>query len=98
MAGELWAIEGDPNEHGEGYLIANKDASPRTVKINKIPVIVVETEAEPDLLGHVVPLVNTDTGSGTVNCYGKPVHRNNDLRKCGAKTVVDKQSTVKVGG
>jgi len=46
---------------------------------------------------HPVPPTDTAEGSGTVFCYGAPVHRNGDLRKCGATTVVTGQSTVKVG-
>jgi uncharacterized Zn-binding protein involved in type VI secretion len=97
MANEYWAVEGDPNNHGNGQLIANLDSSPRTVKINNLYVIVVESEAEPDDFGHIVPDVNAITGSGTVKCYGKPVHRQSDERRCGAITIAKGQKTVLVG-
>lgn len=94
---ELWAVEGDQNSHGGGNLNADGDSSPQTIKINGKPVIVHESTAEADDLGHPLPPTDTAEGSGTVFCYGAPVHRNGDLRKCGATTVVTGQSTVKVG-
>jgi uncharacterized Zn-binding protein involved in type VI secretion len=95
---ELWAVEGDPNTHGGGELIA---ANPQTVFIDGIPVIEHSDPANPDSL--CVPLgpphcnPATANGSGTVFVYGNPVHRNNDDRVCGAKTTVTNQSTVFVG-
>lgn len=99
MANELWAVEMDPNDHGEGWLLAEGASSPQTVKIgpSKRNAIVHESPAFPDLYGHDVPLVNTKTHSGTVFCYGSPVHRQSDERKCGAFTIVKGQSTVFVG-
>lgn len=94
---ELWAVEGDPNTHGGGNLIA---ANPQTVFVNGIPVIEHEDPAFPDGLCPAAPHCspNTAEGSSTVFVYGKPVHRNNDDRVCGAKTIVTNQSTVFVGG
>lgn len=96
---ELWAVQGDPNTHGAGELIAS---NPQTVFINGIPVIEVQDDSNPDNLCPPVgePHCNpfSVSGSGTVFVYGNPVHRNNDSRVCGAKTVVTNQSTVFVGG
>lgn len=67
---KLWAVEGDPNTHGNGQLIA----SGSTVRINNIPVIVVGDQASPDNLCETIgpPHCNpfATTGSGTVTCYG----------------------------
>jgi uncharacterized Zn-binding protein involved in type VI secretion len=95
---ELWAVEGDQNSHGGGELIAGGASSPGTVKINGKKVIVHESPAAGDDLGHPLPPTDTAAGSGTVFCYGAPVHRNNDPRQCGAVTEVTGQSTIKVGG
>ena len=70
VAGKLWAVEGDPNTHGNGQLIATFN----TVKINGKSVIVVGDQASPDdlclLLGppHCNPFATT--GSPDVFCYG----------------------------
>lgn len=95
--GELCAVDGDINSHGAGSLIAAGDSSPQTVKINGKSVIVHLSPANPDLLGHPLPPTSTSNGSGSVNYYGKPAHRNNDQRQCGALTIVVGQSTVKAG-
>lgn len=94
---ELWAVKGDPNSHGGGELNADGNSSPQTVKINGKFVIVHESTAAGDDLGHPLPPTDTAEGSGTVFCYGSPVHRHGDSRKCGATTNVTGQSTVKVG-
>jgi uncharacterized Zn-binding protein involved in type VI secretion len=94
---KLWAVEGDPNSHGDGELIADGDSSPGTVKINGKKVIVHKSTAEPDNLGHPLPPTDTAEGSGTVFCYGAPAHREDDRRECGATTIVTGQSTVKIG-
>lgn len=96
---ESWlvAVDGDPNDHGGGELIAD---NPQTVFINFIPVIEHEDPAEPDSLcppgSHCNP--KTDNGSGTVRVYTKPLHRMNDDRICGALTVVELQNNVFAGG
>lgn len=91
----LWAIEGDINTHGAGDLIAD---NPKTVFINKIPVIEHEDPAAPDSLCYVsgAPHCSPDTAEGSPNVfvYGKPVHRHDDSRICGATTIVINQSTV----
>jgi uncharacterized Zn-binding protein involved in type VI secretion len=90
---ELWAVDGDPNTHGGGGLIAGHGS---TVKINGLAVIVHGPDlANADDLDDPNP--DTAAGSGTVKCYGFPVHRNGDLRTCGATTTVVGQGTVKVG-
>lgn len=94
---ELCAVEGDENTHGGGALQADGDSSPRTVKINGEPIIVHESPAEPDGFDHPLPPTSTATGSTTVFCYGKPIHRNLDLRQCGATTIAKGQSTVYIG-
>jgi uncharacterized Zn-binding protein involved in type VI secretion len=96
MSWELWAVEGDPNTHGGGDLIAE---NPRTVFVENIEVIEHQDPAQPDNLcpggSHCNPA--TANGSSTVFVYNNPVHRNNDSRVCGAVTVVTNQSTVFVG-
>ena len=91
----LWAVEGDPNTHGAGTLIAS---NPQTVFINNIPVIEVQDNSNPDNLCPPVgePHCNpySTSGSGDVFVYNNPVHRHDDSRVCGAKTVVQNQSTV----
>jgi hypothetical protein len=95
---KLWAVDGDENSHGGGKLIVGGASAPATVKINGKSVIVHQSPAGPDDLGHPPPPTDTANGSGTVSCYGAPVHRQDDLRECGATTIVSGQSTVKVGG
>lgn len=93
---ELWAVDNDPNEHGEGRLIVEGE---KTVFINNKPVVTHETRGRPDNSGHVEPETNTKSGSwsSTVFAYNKHSHRKNDQRNCGAKTVVEGQDTVFVG-
>jgi uncharacterized Zn-binding protein involved in type VI secretion len=93
---QLWAVEGDPNSHGGGDLIAS---NPKTVYINNISVIEHEDPANADSLcdsdAHCSP--STSSGSSTVFVYGNPVHRNGDSRVCGATTIVNLQNTVFCG-
>ena len=89
---EKVAVEGDKCDHGEG---AFKTPSKTSVKIEGKPVIVIDDEAYPDSQNHTDTQANT--GSGKVFVYGKKLHRNNDLRHCGAKTVVTGQSKVDCG-
>ena len=95
---KLWAVDGDPNTHGGGELIVSGASSPDTVKINGKSIIVHKSPAQPDNLGHPLPQTATAAGSGTVFCYGSPVHRQDDPRDCGATTIVLGQSTVFIGG
>ena len=91
----LWAVEGDTNTHGNGALIAT---NPKTVFINNIPVIEVQDDSNPDNLCFIdgPPHCNpfSTEGSANVFVYNNPVHRNDDDRVCGAKTIVINQSTV----
>lgn len=93
---ELWAVDNDPDDHGEGRLIVE---GPKTVKIQGKPVVTHETRAGGDNAGHVPPSTHTKSGSWSesVFAYNRHAHRNKDERNCGAKTVVEGQSTVKVG-
>lgn len=95
----LVALEGDPNTHGSGGLIAG---NPKTVRIGGIPVIEHADPAQPDSLcfSSGPPHCNPGTagGSSSVFVYNNPIHRNNDARVCGATTVVESQGTVFAGG
>lgn len=92
MSKELWAVEGDPNSHGEGRF---RTPANTTVKINNKNVIVKGDHAYGDNALHPDPIA--EGSSGTVYAYNIKVHRNNDTRNCGALTVVEGQSTVFVG-
>ena len=92
MAAELWAVEGDPDDHGEGRF---KEPEKKTVFINKKPVIVKGDHAYGDSAGHPDPIA--ETTSDTVYAYGIKIHRINDQRDCGAKTVQKGNDTVFVG-
>jgi uncharacterized Zn-binding protein involved in type VI secretion len=86
----LCSVQGDPNTHGAGELIAT---NPQTVFINSQPVIIHGPDhASGDEDDHDDPM--TAEGSPNVYCYGSPVHRQNDPRDCGAVTVVEGQFTV----
>ena len=70
--GKLWAVNGDPNSHGGGDLIAGHGLK---VKIEGKPVIVHTADSAqpddkclPDGPPHCSP--NTAEGSPNVNCYG----------------------------
>jgi zinc D-Ala-D-Ala carboxypeptidase len=93
---KLWAVQGDPNTHSGGQLIAE---NPQTVFVNSIPVIEHEDPAQPDSLCPASPHCNPKTAEGapSVFVYSNPVHRHDDDRICGATTVVELQSTVFVG-
>jgi len=96
MSEELWAVKNDPNTHAGGALIPQ---NPRTVYIEGNNVIEYSDPAFPDALCPAAPHCNPASaeGSASVFVYGNPVHRNNDLRICGAKTIVQNQSTVWAG-
>ena len=93
---KLWAVQGDPNTHSGGQLIA---ANPQTVFVNSIPVIEHEDPAQPDSLCPASPHCNPKTAEGapSVFVYSNPVHRHDDDRICGATTVVELQTNVFVG-
>jgi hypothetical protein len=90
----LCAVEGDPNTHSSGELIA---ANPRTVYINYIPVIDHAPDpAHPDGLCPGDHHCNPETAEGSPNVfyYYNPVHRHDDQRICSALTVVVLQNDV----
>lgn len=89
----LVATEGDPNTHGGGGLIAG---NPQTVLINNIPVIEYSDPAVPDSLCPLPPHCNPASASGSENVfvYSNPIHRQQDIRVCGATTVVGNQNNV----
>ena len=93
----LVAVEGDENTHGGGALTAAGGSSPQKVTINGKAVIAHPSPAEPDLLGHPLPPTGTAAGSDKVTVYGLPVHRDGDLRECGATTIVTGQGKVSIG-
>jgi len=66
IEGELWAVEGDENDHGGGELISIVGSD---VTIEGKLVIVVGDTASPDDLLHEPPLVDPSTGSDSVSCY-----------------------------
>ncbi len=90
----LCAVEGDPNSHGGGELIAE---NPQTVFINNIPVIdhapdPAQADSYCPAPGHCNP--ETAEGSPNVFYYFNPVHRMEDERICGATTIVELQYNV----
>ncbi len=90
----LVALVGDKNDHGEGAL----QTPPQTkFKIGGKLVTTVDTVAEVDLLDHPTGQTNSSSGSSKWNIGGKALHRHNDGRYCGAKTVVTSQTKFNVG-
>lgn len=89
----LWAVDGDPNSHGAGGLVASG-----SVYINNTLVTHIGTDSAPDILcpivggAHCSPVAAA--GSDDVYVYGIASHRNGDARSCGAGTVVEGQDTV----
>jgi uncharacterized Zn-binding protein involved in type VI secretion len=69
IGGQLWAVQNDQNNHGNGGLIA----SGTTVKIGGKAVIAVGDTANPDTLCFTIggPHCNPSatSGAGTVSCY-----------------------------
>jgi len=63
VEGKLFSVNGDPNTHGSGALIA----SGTTVSVNEKPVIIIGDNASTDSLAHTNP--SAATGSGTVSAY-----------------------------
>lgn len=63
VEGNLFSVDGDPNTHGGGALIATGT----TVKINDKAIIVVGDPAQTDSFSHPNP--SAAAGSGTVSCY-----------------------------
>lgn len=95
MAGKKVAVEGDESDHGEGKLKPPSGDNKGTVFVNKKKVIVHldgGAEAYGDNAGHPEADTKTNGGSSTVFAYKKPVHRDEDPRKCGAKTKITRDS------
>lgn len=93
MAAELWAVQGDECDHGQGQF--KEPSRKNTVFINNQPVICRNDEAYPDQAGHIEDFA--EGASSSVYAYNMAAHRNNDGRRCGAKTKVDMQTTVFAG-
>jgi uncharacterized Zn-binding protein involved in type VI secretion len=89
----LVSIQGNPNTHGGGELIAD---NPQTVTVENIPIIELVDPASPDALCPIPPHCNPASSSGSPNVfvYNNPIHRDQDSRICGAVTIVDSQTTV----
>lgn len=91
----LISVQGNPNTHGGGGLIAD---NPQTVQVKNIPVIELVDPADPDALcgplggSHCNP--ESAAASPNVFVYENPLHRDKDSRTCGATTVVDSQDNV----
>ena len=67
--GRLWAVEGDPNTHGLGNLVAFYGA--KNIYINgKLVIVAVGDRATADLGGHIPPDTYPNQGSGDVAAYG----------------------------
>lgn len=90
---ELISVLGDKNSHNNGSLLASNNSG--KVFIGGIKVVYVGSSATPDDLDHPNP--SAATGSGKVFAEGNKIHRNNDLRDCGASTIVSGQSKVFAG-
>jgi hypothetical protein len=96
---KLWAVDGDKNTHGDGDLIPNH--ANNVYVEGKLVIVHGPDHSNPDALcipvgpPHCDPM--TDQGAPSTYAYGLPVHRQDDLRVCGATTVVTNESTVFVG-
>lgn len=89
---ELAAVFQDKNEHEEGKLLCDNTNGKCFVEGKLICVI--NSNSEPDGAGHPNP--KAATGSSKMFVNGLAVHRNNDLRDCGAKTIVTGQTSLYV--
>ena len=67
--GQLWAVQGDPDSHGEGQIITTQTY----VKINGIPVSLVNDQASADTLCFTIGFPHCDpftsSGDSTVTIY-----------------------------
>lgn len=66
--GKLWAVEGDPNDHGAGNLIQVYNGGNVYAEGKKI-IVAVGDLAEPDNLFHPFPPTDPSTASGDVFAY-----------------------------
>jgi len=65
--GKLWAVEGDPNTHGEGRLIS---VVGNTVRIGgKLVIVAVGDNAAGDMAGHIPSSTKPSGHSGDVSAY-----------------------------
>lgn len=83
MASELVAVEGDKTELGGAAFKA--PSADHKVKIGGKLAIRKDDSAEPEVDGRTN--TQADEASGTVYIGGQKVHRNNDKRRHGPKTV-----------
>lgn len=88
--GKLVAVLGDQNDHGGGDLLASNNPGKMFVQGKKV--VMIDSTALPDAIPHDVPLVNAATGATKLFVCGIAVHRHDDTRYCGAKTIVTNQS------
>lgn len=91
----LISVKDDPNDEQQGELINSQS----TVYAENILIIIKDDNANPDKIfidDHISPHDNPKAiqGSPSVFVANKPVHRKDDMRICGASTVVVGQSTV----
>lgn len=91
----LISVKDDPNDEQQGALINSQS----TVFAGNILIIVKDDSAQPDKVfidNHTPPHDNPKAIQGSSNVFvaNKPVHRKDDMRICGASTVVVGQSTV----
>lgn len=86
---ELVSVKDDENDHVGGALHASTNSG--KFYINGKLLVTVESTADPDLL-HPLPPTTSQTGSEKFFVVGLAVHRNNDLRYCGAKTIASGQT------
>lgn len=65
----LWAVNGDPNSHGGGSLIAVYGAKNVFIE-NKLVIVAPGDRAGPDAALHPVPPTDPSSASSDVICYG----------------------------
>lgn len=96
---ELISVLGSKNSHGNGGLLASNNSG--KFFIGGAKVVYVGSSSAPDDLcipigpPHCDPV--STTGSTKVFSEGIAIHRNNDLRVCGATTIVTEHSKVYSG-
>ncbi len=91
--GKLAAVKNDKSDHLNDPL---KNTQTTVFAEGKLIIVQDDISTAGDGMGHT-PFNIAQESSGTVFISGKPIHRKDDLRNCGAKTIVTGQSTVFVG-
>ncbi len=89
---ELIAVKDDKNTHGNGGLLADNNTGKLFIAGKKV--VYKDSKAEIDGEGHVN---SDDAAQGTSSkVYGEGIliHRHNDTRACGAKTIVSGNTKV----